>query len=133
MAPPCCMPPDGMSSVFCSAESAIGAIEAIDMHGHYGPTGELLLRNGTCPPHPTLAIHPTPAASDAACCILSPPVAKGRVMPQCATRCRRISPRPRYRTSRGCAWAASTRSTSSGKSGAMRPPWSPGRTRPTSA
>ena len=51
MAPPCCMPPDGMSSVFCSAESAIGAIEAIDMHGHYGPTGELLLRNGTCPPH----------------------------------------------------------------------------------
>jgi|EP01047_Picozoa_sp_COSAG01_P037088 hypothetical protein len=44
-APVCCMPPDGMSSMFCSAEQKIGAIEAIDMHGHYGPTGELLLRS----------------------------------------------------------------------------------------
>ena len=38
------MPPDGMSSMFCSASTAIGDIAAIDMHGHYGPTGELLLR-----------------------------------------------------------------------------------------
>ena len=45
MAPACCMPPDGMSSVFCSTQEAIGAVTAIDMHGHYGPTGELLLRN----------------------------------------------------------------------------------------
>ena len=67
MAPPCCMPPDGMSSVFCSAESAIGAIEAIDMHGHYGPTGELLLRNGTCPPHHSTP-HPPPPTGPAAFC-----------------------------------------------------------------
>jgi hypothetical protein len=28
------MPPDGMSSVFCSTAAAIGAIEAIDVRPH---------------------------------------------------------------------------------------------------
>eukprot|EP01052_Picozoa_sp_SAG31_P026242 SAG31_NODE_2364_length_5860_cov_11.314529_5_plen_153_part_00 len=33
MALACCRPPDGHSSLFCSASSAVGAIEAIDIHG----------------------------------------------------------------------------------------------------
>lgn len=34
MMPACCVPPDGMSSVFCSDSSRIQAVQAIDMYVH---------------------------------------------------------------------------------------------------
>ena len=37
MMPACCLPPDGMSSVFCSDSSTIQAVEAIDMYVHPPP------------------------------------------------------------------------------------------------
>ena len=36
MAPACCVPPDGMSSAFCGDMQAMLAVEAIDVHGHFG-------------------------------------------------------------------------------------------------
>jgi hypothetical protein len=43
------MPPDGMSSVFCSSSAAIGAIEAIDVRNRFGRrvSIELLAKYGS--------------------------------------------------------------------------------------
>ena len=36
MAPMCCIPPDGMSSNFCSDVEDMRRTAAIDVHGHFG-------------------------------------------------------------------------------------------------
>jgi hypothetical protein len=43
MAPMCCVPPDGMSSNFCSDVEDMRRVAAIDVHGHFG-----MPRRGRC-------------------------------------------------------------------------------------